>query len=106
MSKRRTWKCDIENCNDIAEWYRKIKGIPVKLCTHHEALVGRQHMGRRFDLSELSVDDIELFEDKDRNFEFTCPDCGFVSVVPILESKVTKDKPLCCQKCGKPVFHL
>jgi len=104
MSKRRIWKCDVQGCSEIGEWYREVKGIAFKFCTRHEAIVGRQLRGKRLDFSELSADDIEELEDKDRKFEYTCSNCGYVSSVPIGDAIVTRDKPLCCQKCSKSVI--
>jgi DNA-directed RNA polymerase subunit RPC12/RpoP len=106
LSKRRTWKCDMEGCTEIAEWYRKIKGITFKFCTRHEAIVGRQQRGKPLSYSELSVEDIEELEDKDRMFEYACSDCGHISSVPIGNAIVTAAKPLSCQKCGKVVFSI
>ena len=60
MSKRKTWECDFENCTEIAEWYRRLKGKPVKLCTHHYAQMGKQRMGKPVDFSQLSEQDIRI----------------------------------------------
>jgi len=56
--------CDFAGCDEIAQWYRKSKGQIVKVCTTHEALLARQHWGRRIDYSELDEDDIRRLETK------------------------------------------
>lgn len=65
MNKRRTWKCDFEGCKEIAEWYRIVKGTPVKLCTHHETHMRKQHMGKPIDYSQLDGDNMLYLEEKD-----------------------------------------
>jgi hypothetical protein len=62
--KLEKWTCDFEGCNELAQWYRKSKGQIVKLCTKHEALLARQHWGKRVDYSELSEEDMRRLKKK------------------------------------------
>ena len=70
MTKRKMWKCDFEDCEEIAQWYRKYKGKLVKLCTKHETHLSKQHYGRRVDFSELTKDDIDYLEEKESRSEY------------------------------------
>lgn len=63
MSK--IWKCDFEDCEEIAQWYRKRKGQLVKLCTKHEAYLSKEHWGKRVDFSELDENNISYLERKE-----------------------------------------
>jgi len=79
MSKRKTWKCDFEECEEIAEWYRKMKGAPIKLCVKHEAYFARKHWGRPLDLSELNDGELRYLEEKEEldraRREYICGNC-------------------------------
>lgn len=85
MSKRKAWKCDFNNCNEIAEHYREVKGIIVKICLHHEVQMRKERMGKHLEFSQLSMDDILFLEEKEGKFEFECPECKIKKVVPIEE---------------------
>jgi len=63
--RRKIWKCDFEDCNEFAQWYRVQKGQLVKLCTKHEAYLAKKHWGKHIDPSELDEDDIHYLEEKD-----------------------------------------
>ena len=69
--KKRTWKCDVKGCSEIAEWYRIKDGVPLKLCIHHFAEFGRKRFGKPVDLSELSGDDLDWLVEKDQEEEAT-----------------------------------
>jgi predicted RNA-binding Zn-ribbon protein involved in translation (DUF1610 family) len=98
MSKRKTWKCDFEDCIEVAEWYRRVKGTPVKLCTRHYAHMGKQRMGKPVEFSQLSAHDIWILEEKEGMFDFRCPNCGFQMSVPI-EEVLDEMVAIRCQKC-------
>jgi ssDNA-binding Zn-finger/Zn-ribbon topoisomerase 1 len=104
MSKRKTWKCDFENCNEIAEWYRKIRGIPIKLCTRHEAHMRKQRMGKPLDFSQLTADDIWFLEKKEGRFAFKCPNCNCTTALS-MEELIENERPI-CPKCGIIMFHV
>jgi hypothetical protein len=87
MSK--IWKCDFEDCEEVAQWYRRGKGRLVKLCTKHEVYLSKQHWGKRVDFSELNEEDIRYLEGKERRAEFTKRHPFDVRFYP-LEDKTTK----------------
>jgi hypothetical protein len=62
--KLEKWTCDFNGCDELAQWYRRSKGQIVKLCTKHEALLARQHWGKRVDYSELSEEDMRRLKTK------------------------------------------
>jgi hypothetical protein len=62
--KLETWTCDFEGCKEIAQWYRRSKGQIFKLCTKHEAILAKQHWGRRVDYSVLCEDDMRRLRTK------------------------------------------
>ena len=85
MSKRKTWKCDFNNCDEIAEHYREVKGIIVKTCLHHEVQMRKERMGKHLEFSQLSMDDKLFLEEKEGTFEFECPECKIKKDVPVEE---------------------
>jgi hypothetical protein len=66
---------------EIANYYRRVQGKPVKICLPHEAHMCKQHIGKPLDLSHLSAHIIQCLEGKDDEFEFECPNCSFKTVV-------------------------
>lgn len=70
MAKRKMWKCDFEDCEEIAQWYRLCKGKLMKLCTKHETQLSKQHFGKRVDYSELDKDDIDYLQEKESRSEY------------------------------------
>ena len=69
MPTRKMWKCDFEDCEEFAQWYRRKKGKIVKLCTKHEVQLAKEHWGRRVDFSELTHNDIRYFNKKESETE-------------------------------------
>ena len=70
MAKRKMWKCDFEDCEEIAQWYRRYKGKLVKLCTKNETQLSKQHYGRRVDFSALNKNDIDYLQKKELRSEY------------------------------------
>jgi hypothetical protein len=68
--RKKMWKCSFKGCEEIAQWYRKSKGQVIKACTKHEALLAREHWGRRVDYSELTEEDIRQLETQEYWTEF------------------------------------
>ena len=67
---RKLWTCDFAKCDEIAQWYRIWKGELLKLCTKHEAYLGRERYGKHLNLSELDEDDIHYLEEKEERKKF------------------------------------
>jgi len=67
---RKLWTCDFAKCDEIAQWYRIWKGELLKLCTKHEAYLGRERFGKHLNLSDLDEDDIHYLEEKEERKEF------------------------------------
>jgi hypothetical protein len=65
LDKRKTWKCDFKNCSEIAEYYRLVKGNPVKVCLHHEVHMRKQRIGKHIEYFQLNPDDIQYLIEKD-----------------------------------------
>jgi len=101
MSKRKTWLCDFKDCSEIAEWYMRFEGRPVKLCLRHYKEPRSKHWGKPVDFSELRIDEIEELEEKDRKYEKKCGQCGFINQIP---SIIHLSKPPRCEKCGNSLF--
>jgi len=98
MIKRRTWKCDYPDCDDIVDWYRIAKGWPIKLCTKHNAKLGRERFGKQIEYSDLTPEDIEILEEKDEIYRYICCSCGFKKNIPIEE--ISDFKLVKCPKCN------
>jgi len=105
LSKRKTWKCDFNNCNEIAEHYREVKRIIVKICLHHEVYMRKERMGKHLEFSQLSMDDILSLEEKEGKFEFECPNCKIRTVVPI-EEIIDENKYPRCPTCGMLMYQV
>jgi phage FluMu protein Com len=103
--KKRVWKCDFKECDETAQWYRIWNGLPFKLCTHHYAELGRKRLGKPIGFSELSADNLDYLEEKDRRTEFKCAKCDFVNLIPALR-KLYYGQSIKCEKCGNVLFSL
>lgn len=98
MDKQKDWKCDFDNCENPAKWYRIIKRAPVKVCSKHEDFMCKEQLGRCIRLSQLSQDEIQILEEEDGEFDFRCPICGIQRSVAGHE--ILKDNiQVRCPKC-------
>jgi hypothetical protein len=68
---------------EIANYYRRLQGKPVKICLRPEVHMSKQHIGKPLDLCHLSAHIIQCLEGKDDEFEFECSDCSFKTVVSL-----------------------
>jgi hypothetical protein len=89
MEKRKLWKCDFKDCDEIGQWYRECKGEIVKLCTRHETILAKQHWGRRVDFLDLDEDNIRYLQGKEYHSELM-KKIPFKILLRRLEDKTTQ----------------
>jgi hypothetical protein len=70
VEEMRMCTCDYEDCDEFAQWYRRLKGKLLTLCTKHEVEFARKHWGRSIDASELNSNDIRYLEGKEEKKEY------------------------------------
>ncbi len=105
MSKRKSWKCDFIGCSEIAQWYRMLKGIPVKLCTHHYARLSREQLGKPVEYSQFDKESILLLEKKDDAVYFQCPSCELERSIP-LKTVVMNHASFLCPICKNAMLQV
>ncbi len=100
MEKSGRRKCDFITCSETAQWHRMLKGVAVKLCTHHYANLGKERQEKPFDRKSIL-----LLEEKNDVVYFQCPNCEWEGSMP-LEEALAGQAGFLCPLCNGDVLQV
>ena len=105
MTNKEKLKCDFEDCQNTAKWYRVVKRTPMKVCEKHEEFMCDEKLGNCVRLHKLRKYEMDVLEDNSGEFDFRCPNCGIKRLVSCSEI-LEENSQVRCPKCKIIMFKI